>query len=145
MRDNDYARILGCGPVGAQTIFISDSCHSGDLARDGGRARYLRPPPDIEFRNAQARTLAPRRLVSGAQTIAISACRSDQTCLDGGPADSHHGAFTGAFFKVLEAEPDLPLREVVAAVNAYLGHHGYDQVAQFDAPDELRDLKIWRP
>jgi metacaspase-1 len=158
LRDDDYARLLWEGPPGAQTIFISDSCHSGDLVRDmrfncdlaaldttRGRERYLRPPADIEFRNEQARMLPTRRLASGAQTIAISACRSDQTCMDGGPADSHHGAFTGAFFKALENDPDLPLRDVVAAVNAYLGGHGYDQVAQFDAPPDLQSAAIWRP
>jgi hypothetical protein len=148
LRDDDYEAALIQGPEGAQTIFISDSCHSGDLARDAYAPRYYPPPVDIEWRNRQAREagLPRRRLASMPQTIAISACRGDQTCQDGSPLSGRgNGAFTGAFKSLIDIDADMLLREMVNGVNTYLGRMGYDQVAQFDAPASLRDARIWRP
>jgi uncharacterized caspase-like protein len=142
--DDDYARIFAKAKPGSRGLFISDSCHSGDLVRElgnpmtkHGRIKALQPPADIAWRNRVAREagLGLRRVGSElpANVVALSACRSDQTSIDGSPFPGRgNGAFTGALLQVLGKTPDAPLEAVIREINALLHPLGYPQEAQLD-------------
>ena len=74
LSDEDFRQIFAAVPVGAQFTRISDTCHSGDLARSFGTRdvlpRYLPPPPEIAAAIAVALS---RRAVTRGQVRGQSA------------------------------------------------------------------------
>ena len=137
MFDDDYAEIFAANPEG-RFYLISDSCHSGDLAkgvRQGaflGRAKTLPLPLDIAHQNRQVESteLPLRRLVSTLpdNVLAISACRSDQVAMDGNP-EGEGGAFSWAFWSLVRSKPERPVIDLIASVNSILYGAGYTQEA----------------
>lgn len=136
--DDDYASYFRRLPEGSRVIFISDSCHSGDLVKHipyfNAAPKTIMPPADISWRNHQAREagLDPRQLGADLPpgVTAISACRSDQVAMDGNPGDNENGAFTWGLLKVLANDPSRSLLDVVSRTRNLLSSHGYEQEPQ---------------
>jgi hypothetical protein len=147
--DDDYASIFRNAKPGSVGFFDSDSCHSGDLLRSAvsawvqiplGRVRFLQPSPEEAERIRWARTLALHRRAIGSDLppgmAMLSACRSDQTCIDGSPFGGRgNGAHTGALIEQMKANQEDTLRDWTASINAILGAHGYSQVAQLQCAE----------
>jgi len=118
--------------AGVRLFFVSDSCHSGTMARVMHSAGTDRPlasssramPNDLVssvwFRNqgvyALAKASARSRSKIKASLLAFGACQDNQTAEDG----TNNGAFTGALRKVLASYPSESPGKVIARVRRML-------------------------
>ena len=143
IRDKDFARIFAGVPSGVEFVWISDSCHSGDLSRDmrtplEGLARSIPAPADIEWRaeSARANELAPTALMSSAPQHfgLISGCESAQTSADANFGGRPNGALTRFLLDALHQDDGLehPLTTVISTVRSGLRQSGYSQVPQLE-------------
>lgn len=141
IRDKDFAKIFSTVPDGVEFIWVSDSCHSGDLSREiSVHANKAYPcPADFAWRNSAARSIKeiPLGLAKTATAInaaLISGCKSDQTSADAMFANRANGALT--YFLLHELNKTggktLPLVSLVKAVNTSLKSHGYQQQPQLE-------------
>lgn len=154
---NDFAEMFMDIPVGVSFTWISDSCHSGNLARtvfcaDFGTYRAPRSypvPADIAWRNASAppaNSEGPTfaRAVKHLHGVLLAGCKSEQTSadafLDGEPC----GAFTTALLRRLnEANGRAkPIETVVIEANEWLEANGFDQDPQCKG-DPVHKAKPW--
>jgi hypothetical protein len=138
IRDNHLNDIFSSVPPCVEALWISDSCHSGDLSRGFDppsvrRPRALHPPLDIAWRNGVAvkEKVNVRKLVPGGQlnVTLLSACQSNQTASDALFNHRPNGAFTYSLLEVLNREGALesPLDEVFPHIHATLEKSGYKQ------------------
>ncbi len=99
IRDKDFYKIFATVPDGVEFIWISDSCHSGDLTREFPKLKpdhyhkTIMPPEDINWRLQTARELIGKkstkiqtttlaRAVKELNVALISGCKSDETSAD---------------------------------------------------------------
>jgi hypothetical protein len=158
--DTDFATIFANIPAGVSFTWVSDSCHSGSLARapfcpcgrnpeDYRTPRSMPVPPDIAWRNATAAEakLQPYGLARAIQHlhgVLLAGCKSEQTSADAFIDGRYCGAFTTALLNRL-AEPGWlarPVATVTKAANEWLASHGYDQDPQAKG-DLLHLAKPW--
>jgi metacaspase-1 len=103
--DDDLFEIFGQRARGARVVFLSDSCHSGSVARmapplDGqehGRVRFLEPGPFLSA-ETRARALrvekAPAKGLSRGTALLISGCGDTEYSYDANFGGRPNGAFT---------------------------------------------------
>ncbi len=146
VRDNDFARIFGKLPKGVEFVWVSDSCHSGDLWREMpvpnapvSKPKRLLPPADLAWRVRVAHdsSIKARPLLSSVPALngaLISGCRSNQTSSDASFNNRPNGALTYYLLRALEAPQGLrePLSDVVPALRSALRRGGYSQVPQIE-------------
>ena len=146
IRDNDLAAVAAGLPAGAHLTVISDSCHSGTLAREllpfrrwwrGARvARTMPLHADVAWRNAGVAAVhrGDRAAVVSAGAW-LEACGATQTAADarfnGGP----RGAFSYYLGKVLDATPALTLADLRGQVNRRLAAAGFEQDPVFEGAE----------
>src|SRR6516162_9514782 len=147
--DDDFREIFSGVPSEVEFNWVSDSCHSGDLARvmAARRAQGRSYPmnPDMAWRLRTARTLRLKpagffRAIEHLNGALISGCRSDQTSADAYIDGRYNGALTYYLLKVLKGSDGLtmPLNALVPQVNSTLATNGYDQEPQLRGnPDIL--------
>ena len=138
VRDKEFDRIFQVIPKGVTAMWISDSCHSGDLSRDmplGKRkARRMIAPPDIAWRFVGARHKGITRTAMTIPNIALlSGCRSDQTSADAVFKGRANGALTFYLLQTFQAGwLTKPLPEVLETVRLNLRKANFDQVPQLE-------------
>lgn len=145
IRDKDFNRIFSSVPTGVKFVWISDSCHSGDLTRDlhdpkaNRRDKTLYPPADIAWRNQVARDSGFKfkglhKTAADLNLAFISGCRSDQTSSDAVFGGRPNGALTYYLLKVLNTSSGKkdPLTKVVVNVRSDLRTNGYSQEPQLE-------------
>ena len=148
IRDKGFAELFAGVAVGVEFVWISDSCHSGDLERNVPRvadnprhtgARRMPAPGDIAWRirTAEAEELTgPGRFPKSAAALNVTllaACRSDQTAADAVFDGRPNGAFTRALLNALDGPlGGKPLTAVMQGVAQALAQGGYDQVPQIE-------------
>lgn len=145
LRDKQLNKIFAKLPKGVKAVWVSDSCHSGDLTRDmlppkkGKKpveklSKAYPAPACIEWRNQVARSkeYVPEGLGDPALNLAfVSGCRDDQTSADTSFGGKPCGALTHYLLETLTGKgKGKPLTEVVKLVNAALSKDGYDQQPQ---------------
>lgn len=130
IRDKDFKRIFGSVPLGVEFIWVSDSCHSGDLSRDipppDSIIRQYPAPVDIRWRVDSARLLGQsaltmNRMIEDTDSVAlIYGCRSDQTSADSVFDGRANGALTYFLLQALHEEGGtaLPLDKLLEVVRA---------------------------
>src|SRR5262245_1981687 len=149
LSDVDFSDIFKSLPSEARFVWISDSCHSGDLAR--GRAkvdavpRYLPPPPQIMaqidallLRGATKRSL--HGVVERLKGVLIAGCQSHETSADAIFDGRYNGALSYYLLQALrrnEARSE-DIETVLQGVRDALSQNGYTQHPELRGLPELR-------
>jgi hypothetical protein len=146
IRDKQFAKIFSKVPNGVEFVWVSDSCHSGDLTREISinTHRAYPCPADFAWRNEGAKDLKKTALglTKAAKTInaaLISGCRSDQTSADAIFANRPNGALTYFLLHELNKPKGqtLVLSSLIKAIDTSLKSHGYQQVPQLEGSAEI--------
>lgn len=134
----DFHDIFSKIPKDVCGLWLSDSCHSGDLERD-----FYRNGVPKMFR---ARRTGPRKISTHTfksiladlpQIALISGCKSSQTSADADFDGRFNGAFTRYLLDTLATcGMSLPLTSLVSQVQLALKAHRYKQVPQLTGPPE---------
>lgn len=143
IRDKQFHTLFDKIPAGVKAVWISDSCHSGDLGKDaaglGGRSCKAFPmPEDIGWRLEAAKMANIAHKPSPYPNIAlVSGCKPDQTSADARFGDRPNGALTYFLLQVLKAHDGLtlPLTAVGQRVRAVLTQNNYEQQPQVEGPE----------
>lgn len=139
-----FKHLFASVPADVEFVWISDSCHSGDLDRNlpgAGKThalqRFLIPPADVAWRAIAAleNKIAPSGFVhapDGLNLALVSACKSDQTAADASFNGRPNGALTYYLLQALNAPRALgtPLTSVVSGVRKALKKAHYAQEPQ---------------
>ena len=135
--DQQFAALFAPVPVGVRLAWCSDSCHSGDLARNlvlGTPRAYPMPPEHIaSIESARAKNHWPigfARTIQHLHGVFLSGCRSDQTSADAVIDRRPCGAFTHFLLEELEEDMTEAMQEVRNGVIARLAGAGYEQEPQ---------------
>ncbi len=140
----DLDQIFATVPNGVEFVFVSDSCHSGDLtATEPPPAinRFLAPPADIKWRAKTARSMGMKAIpLTQVNCALIAGSRSDQFSYDGLFNQRPNGVLTYYLLQTL-GQPDglnLPLNDLIAKVCNSISRTNYDQSPQLRGPADLR-------
>jgi hypothetical protein len=112
--DDEIAELWARFKAGVRIVFVSDSCHSGTMARLFGQAAVMSQPgskaaPIEVAANVAAAHRGMYKAIKDAvvpqpikaSVLALGACQDNQTAMDG----SVNGAFTGALLQALRDYP----------------------------------------
>jgi hypothetical protein len=133
IRDKQFRAIFGSLPAGVEFVWVSDSCHSGDLSKIMPKPRTLVKSmpvpthilPDLE----KARMLPKKKTIDVPFNGAlVSGCRSNQTSADAYFGRRYNGALTYFFLKELQKAPQGKLADVVLKTASALKDKGFSQV-----------------
>jgi len=149
VRDKDFNKLFSNIPVGVEFIWISDSCHSGDLSRDmesySKSIKTMIPPVDINWRlqtakKANITATGMNRTAAGLNLALISGCKSHQSSADAVFDNRPNGALTYFLLQELHKENglSLPLSKVVKKVNSMLQNEGFEQAPQLEGNSEIK-------
>lgn len=156
IRDKEFNHIFSAIPEGVEFIWISDSCHSGDLEKElinpSALSKSLTPPDDIieKIQIAKNKKLRLRQLSKTAQDLnlaLISGCKSNQTSADALINKRYNGALTYYLLQRLN-KPDglsIPLTNLVKSVSTALRKAEYAQRPQLEGKEQIKEkpfLKI---
>src|SRR5262249_52727352 len=147
--DIDFSALFKAVPAEAHFVWISDSCHSGDLARGRFRAdavpRYLPPPPQIMaqidallMRGGRKRSL--NGVVERLKGLLIAGCQSNETSADSMFEGRGKGAPSFSLLKALrrgEARSE-DIETLLGSVQGALNATGYAQHPQLRGLPDLR-------
>lgn len=148
IRDKDFHKLFSTIPEGVEFVWISDSCHSGDLSKEmllpKTLSREMTYPPDIYWRlsTAKQKGLKPLSFSKTAAVLnlaLISGCLSNQTSADAFFGNKANGALTYFLLKQLNAISGLsmPLTNIVEKTKAALKNAGYEQEPQLEGNVEI--------
>jgi len=156
--DELYAVFSECNPA-ARLIFISDSCHSGSVARaavtmpgvkpDGWsfqKTRFLSPVialPDAMHPVARRVARRPIRGKLKDSALLLAGCRDHEYSYDAWFNERPNGALT---YTALQALKDLPADATYTdwykAIRKHLPHAQYPQTPQLFGSDEQKAWKV---
>ena len=139
IRDKDFNHLFSAVPRGVEFVWVSDSCHSGDLTRGfappraaGGKHKTLLPPADIDWRLQTAREAGTRaqgmvNSARGLNVALIAGCRSDESASDAVFGGRPNGALTYFLLTELGKSDGLrvPMHQLVGRTGSDLQSAGY--------------------
>ena len=142
--DDDLFDVFAEQQPGARIVFISDSCHSGSVARMaptlGDRAgtahktRFLPPSTFLDeatTRRARAVETAPATGLSRGTALLLAGCKDTEFSYDASFGDRPNGAFTYVALDTLRKLPEgATYRQWMAEVRAALPSQNYPQTPQ---------------
>jgi hypothetical protein len=156
IRDNELHDVLKSVPPGVEFIWISDSCHSGDLERvfpndfiqeAHVRIKRLLPPDGSEIEtkiNELKEHQRPvRTFVSTPEEwhlALVAACQSDQTAADASfktgiaLTTRPNGALTYCLLQILREHRDADLQQLAKLTTTQLASLGYQQEPELSGP-----------
>jgi len=144
IKDTDFASLFRSLPLGVEFNWISDSCHSGDLAREIELAlnwayrvpRLFPTPADMQWRIETAKSKDITPLGFGAPTehlngALLAGCASNQTSADAVFSSRYNGAFTFVLIKLLDSgSTKSPLNLLIKTAASQLSELHFSQVPQ---------------
>jgi uncharacterized caspase-like protein len=149
LRDKDFHSIFASVPKGVEFVWVSDSCHSGDLFRDlrppnapYRKPRFIAPPQAIANEIAVARANGIKRAPLLAPTAApnvalIAGCKSTQTSADADFGQRANGAATYFLLQQLKRKPTARLSTIIPKVVAALEADQFEQEPQLEGDPGL--------
>jgi metacaspase-1 len=139
--DDELRSICSGLADGATLDVILDSCHSGTGLREmDGTPKCIPYPGPMPIKMP-----VPRGILQDHDypNVALWAgCRSDQTSADAYINNQHQGAMTWAFCQAV-SKWNKDRHHVNLSIGYYLEHHGYEQVPQLEACQEMRNREIF--
>jgi len=146
--ETELREFINRTPKEAEFIFVSDSCHSGNLTRElrPGRPapkfkpRGLNPPLDIKWRlrTAEKLGIVPTTLEAHDNCGFISGCKEEQTSADAEFNGRSNGALTYFLLQNLNGDGGaVPLENLVPELVQALDEAGYNQEPQVHGPDAV--------
>lgn len=149
IRDKEFNQIFSSIPEGVDFVWVSDSCHSGDLSKEMLKQNFtnktIEPPIDIDWRlqTAKSKKIESVGFIKTAQKLnlaLISGCKSNQTSADAIFGKRYNGALTFFLLAELNKSNGLinPLTTVVKEVNSLLKKEGYDQRPQLEGNPAIK-------
>lgn len=143
IRDKEFNQLFSSIPKGPEFIWISDSCFSGDLAREmlvpEQRIKALAMPADIAWRlrTAETKGVKPQgfeHVVKNLNGALVSGCGMRETSCDAQINGRFNGALTYYLLQTLSLPNGLsqPLEHAVARTRAALQKNGYTQHPQLE-------------
>ncbi|MFM8835229.1 MAG: caspase domain-containing protein [Cytophagales bacterium] len=145
IRDKEFNKMFSAVPEGVEFLWISDSCHSGDLVTTGPlgkskkNSKSLPPPADLgwRLRIASEKKMSALSINNSAKQLNVallSGCKSNQTSADTNFKKRYNGAFTYYLLRELNKSNGLtkPLSAVVKDVSAALRKARYSQEPQLE-------------
>ena len=159
IRDKEFHQVFSTVPKGVDFTWVSDSCFSGDLAREfqlpNRKVKCMPMPADIAWRMRTADTLGVKRtgfehVINTFNAVLVSGCTAHQTSADAEIDGRYNGALTYYLLKTLSAPNGLmqTLEEAIARTRAALQQAGYTQRPQLEGAVGLMNqpfLTILRP
>jgi len=152
IRDKEFNKLFASVPAGVEFVWVSDSCHSGDLSRNfikpkgqpKAKHRTILPPVDLDWRLRTAkdqniRALTMNKSASNLNVALISGCKSDQTSADAYIKGRYNGALTYYLLSELKKSGGLTenLTAVVKNVNQALKKGKYLQQPQLEGSPSI--------
>jgi len=135
--DIDFKNLFANIPPGVEFNWVSDSCHSGDLARailpENCRPRLFPTPADLQWRIDTAISQGIKSLGLGViehlNGALLAGCQSTETSADAYLNGRYNGAFTFTLMKGLQDPQGLniPLTSLITEVQKALTSIGYSQ------------------
>jgi len=143
IRDKEFDKLFSGVPAGVEFVWISDSCHSGDLERDipprNSRFRRYPVPADIRWRQITAAKIGISGMgmnqgAAAPNVALVAGCKSTQTSADAVFNRRPNGALTYYLLKELGGANALrkPLATIVKEVSQALGKAKFSQKPQLD-------------
>lgn len=153
--DDDLYEVFRGAAVGARIVFLSDSCHSGSVAKmapslepSRGKVRFL--APELVLRDqaqlARAFRVERRRAVSSSRPTAllISGCTDLELSWDAYFAGRPNGAFTHVALEALKSLPDTATYvQWHRAIRDRLPSQDYPQSPQLTATRAQREWRVF--
>jgi len=148
IRDKEFNQLFSTVPKGIDFTWVSDSCFSGDLAREfllpKRRVKSMPMPADIAWRMRTAETLGTKRtsfehVIKDFNAVLVSGCGARETSADAEIDGRFNGALTYYFLRTLSAPNGLTqtLEEAAARTRATLQQNGYLQHPQLEGSTQL--------
>ncbi len=147
IRDKEFNKLFATVPAGVAFVWVSDSCHSGDLTKDFSKPkgqpktknRTILPPADLDWRLRTAtqkniKTLTINKSAHNNNVALISGCKSSQTSADAYIKGRYNGALTYYLLAELKKAGGLTenLTTIVKNVNIALQKGKYSQEPQLE-------------
>jgi hypothetical protein len=138
IRDKQFRALFATIPTGVEFVWLSDSCHSGDLSKGMPKPHVthrVMPLPDVSHPVhadlAKAREVLRTKKAAAPAAFngaLISGCKSSQTSEDAYINGRYNGACTYYLLQELRKNPKAKLTDVVIRMDAAVKAAGYDQV-----------------
>jgi hypothetical protein len=153
--DDDLSEIFARKQTGVRVFFISDSCHSGTVARfmpslgpaprAATRVRFL--PPEVFLKGTRLRAAVRRLALSRATrqkypALLAAGCRDDEYSYDAAFGGKPSGAFTHFAIKALARKPKSP-RAWMTAIRKALPSREYAQSPQLYGSTAAKDGRLF--
>lgn len=149
-----FHEIFASVPAGVEFVWVSDSCHSGDLEEDKPLALSMDPdvagafpiqarafpmPADIQWAIQTAKGLNIAPSAAAPMNVAlISGCQSNQTSADAYINGRYNGACTYYLLQELRRGVVEPLPTLVANMNAALRTARYEQIPGVEGASDIQ-------
>ncbi|HVP49190.1 MAG TPA: caspase family protein [Bryobacteraceae bacterium] len=148
IRDKQFNELFKAVPKGVDFEWVSDSCFSGDLAREmqppKRRIKAMPMPADIAWRMRTAETKGMKlqgfeHVVKNLNVVLISGCSARETSADAEIDGRFNGALTYYLLQTLTGPMGLTqdLGHAVARTRAALNKGGYSQHPQLEGSPDL--------
>jgi len=148
IRDKEFNKLFSQVKEGVDFTWISDSCFSGDLAKEfllpKRKIKAMPMPADIAWRLRTAETKRVKRhgfehVIKNLNAILTSGCGQRETSADAEIDGRFNGALTYYFLQTLSAPNGLSqtLEQAVVRTRAALQQNGYAQHPQLEGSQAL--------
>jgi metacaspase-1 len=148
IRDKEFHELFSKVPKGVDLTWVSDSCFSGDLAREFSmpkrKIKSMPMPADIAWRMRTAEAINAERttfehILKNFSAVLVSGCAKRETSADAEIDGRFNGALTYYFLQTLSVPNGLTqtLEQAVARTRAALQQNGYAQHPDLEGSADL--------
>lgn len=151
--DDELYDIFATRARGTRLVFLSDSCHSGSVAKlypEPGferKVRFMSPayyqPSADKLSRLKAVEKAPSRGRSRSSALLISGCADVEYSYDASFGGRPNGAFTRVALDVLDATNPATYRDWYAAIKKRLPSNAYPQTPKLMASSSQRRWPVF--